>query len=116
MGIPALAFQHELFLRDQPDLARDMLQEYGSVRGTNHVKRRQNALESLGASQGHRYPKDPPTGTQPPAASVSGRRQASSVMTTNKEEHQLTMSKILEKAQLAKERQEWFQQRQKERL
>ncbi len=48
------AFQHELFLRDQPDLARDMsCKKTGSVRGMNHAKRRQNALESLGASLGH---------------------------------------------------------------
>ena len=49
------AFQHELFLRDQPDLARDMsCKKTGSVRGINHAKRRQNALESLEASLGGR--------------------------------------------------------------
>ena len=47
------AFQHELFRRDQPELARDMsCKKTGSVRGMNHNKRRQNALESLGVSLG----------------------------------------------------------------
>ena len=45
------AWRHQLFLRDQPDLARDMSrQKAGSVRGINYAKRRQNALESLEAS------------------------------------------------------------------
>ena len=44
------AFRHELFLRDQPGLAWDMsCQKVGSVRGINYAKRRQNALESMGA-------------------------------------------------------------------
>ena len=45
------AFRHELFLRDQPGLARDMsIKKVGSVRGINYALRRQNALESLEAS------------------------------------------------------------------
>ena len=45
------AFRHELFLRDQPGLARDMsCQKVGSVRGINYAKRQQNALESMEAS------------------------------------------------------------------
>ena len=45
------AFQHELFNRDQPELALSMkTMKTGSVRGMNLAKRRQNALESLATS------------------------------------------------------------------
>ena len=45
------AFQQELFLRDQPELAQGMkTKKTGSVRGMNLAKRRQNALESLATS------------------------------------------------------------------